>query len=101
VAFGKIWAGSRRLSLGQENRMLLKPKESRYTLAEGLWHLLRTTFRLMVYEKAVCRYETRVDSQKLVFCIDKTHLDGYIHFLRRADIHWQRVSGIYLGQHFV
>ena len=65
VAFGKIWAGSLRLSLGQENRMLLKPKESRYTLAEGLWHLLRTVFRLMVYEKAVCRYETLVSTKRI------------------------------------
>ena len=68
MAFGKIWAGSRRLSLGQENRMLLKPKESKYTLAEGLWQIHRTN-TLMVYEKAVCRYETLVSTKRILMVI--------------------------------
>ena len=65
MTFGKIWAGSRRLSLGQQIKTLQKHKESKYTLAEGLWQIHRTN-TLMVYEKAVCRYETLVSTKRIL-----------------------------------
>ena len=80
MTFGKIWAGSRRLSLGQQIKtlqkhkeskytlaegLLQKHKESKYTLAEGLWQIHRTN-TLMVYEKAVCRYETLVSTKRIL-----------------------------------
>jgi hypothetical protein len=49
---------------------MAKPKEGIYTLTEGLWQFLRTTFRLLVYKITFCRYERWY----LVFVVSTKHI---------------------------
>jgi hypothetical protein len=72
MAFGKIWAGSRRLSLGQQIKTLqnLRRANIHWQRVSGKYiGQIHRTDTLMVYEKAVCRYETLVSTKRILMVI--------------------------------